>query len=106
MQRLYRLLFSFALMTALAAPVIVQARPQDRDRDDRERRERAEHNRRVYDTYRRDYHNWDRDEDARYRQWLAERHRDYRDIDRLNRKRQREYWRWRHEQDERREGRR
>lgn len=107
MQRLNRWFLAFTLVGALTAPVIVKAGPQERREEQKERHERAE-NRRVYDTYRRDYHNWDATEDARYRAWLAERHRqwEYRDYDRLNKKNQREYWRWRHEQEERREGRR
>jgi len=52
---------------------------------------------RVYDRDHRDYHRWNRDEDHRYRAYLAERHRRYVAFQRANRRRQNEYWRWRHE---------
>ena len=54
---------------------------------------------RFYDRSHRDYHRWDRDEDQRYRAYLAERHRRYLAFQRASRQRQREYWRWRHEHD-------
>ena len=56
----------------------------------------AEHRVRVYDPYYSDYHNWDPDENAAYRQWLVERHWEYREYSRLDPDRQREYWTWRH----------
>ncbi|MGH9143448.1 MAG: hypothetical protein ACRD2I_20110 [Vicinamibacterales bacterium] len=52
---------------------------------------------RFYDRSHHDYHRWNRDEDRRYRAYLAERHRRYLAFQRASRQRQREYWRWRHE---------
>jgi hypothetical protein len=52
---------------------------------------------RVYDGSHHDYHHWDRAEDARYRAYLAERHRRYVAYQRASRQRQIAYWRWRHE---------
>jgi hypothetical protein len=49
-------------------------------------------NRRAYDSTYHDYHNWDRDEDQRYRRYLAERHRNYRDYWRLKKQQQSDYW--------------
>ena len=51
---------------------------------------------RAYDPYYRDYHRWDRHEDAYYQQWTFETHRPRVDYRRLNRYEQREYWTWRH----------
>lgn len=44
-----------------------------------------------------DTHEWNHDEDGRYRVYLKEHHRKYRDFKRLNQKEQEEYWAWRHE---------
>ena len=52
---------------------------------------------RIFDRDHRDYHRWDRDEDRRYRAYLAERHRRYIAFRRASRQRQLAYWRWRHE---------
>lgn len=55
---------------------------------------------RVYDPYRRDYHRWDRSEQARYREYLRERHRSYVTYQRQRVAERRAYWRWRHEHEE------
>ena len=52
---------------------------------------------RVYDEYHSDYHNWDHDEDVRYRAYLSDRHEDYRDYKKLNKDQQKDYWNWRHD---------
>lgn len=52
---------------------------------------------RYYDDYQGDYHYWNGGEDRAYRAWLAERHYEYREYNRLNREQQRDYWHWRHE---------
>ena len=54
---------------------------------------------RLFDREHHDYHRWDRAEDARYRAYLAERHRRYVAFRRASRQRQIAYWRWRHERD-------
>jgi hypothetical protein len=51
---------------------------------------------RVYDPYYSDYHYWNTREDRAYRMWLAERHYEYREFNRLNREEQHDYWAWRH----------
>jgi hypothetical protein len=55
--------------------------------------------RRYYDRDHHDWHDWDDHESAAYRHWLMEerREREYREYPRLRRRRQTEYWRWRHE---------
>jgi len=61
---------------------------------------------RVYDPYRHDYHRWDRAEQARYREYLRERHRSYMTYQHQRASERRAYWRWRHEHEEREEHRR
>jgi hypothetical protein len=51
---------------------------------------------RIYDSHYRDYHHWDDREDRAYRRYLAERRWQYREYRRQSRRRQREYWAWRH----------
>ena len=51
---------------------------------------------RVYDPYYNDYHAWTPAEDGYYRQWLKERHYEYREFSKLNPNEQRDYWNWRH----------
>ena len=52
---------------------------------------------RVYDPYYTDYHQWNGDEEYRYREWAEETHRDpHRDFRRLPPSDQKEYWTWRH----------
>ena len=55
----------------------------------------------MYDPQYRDYHNWNDQEDRYYRQWLADRNREYVAYDQLDRRDQREYWKWRHKQEKR-----
>jgi hypothetical protein len=88
-------LASLFVSAALLAPLgaFAMAAPQD----DHDRHEREERERRIYDPYRKDYHNWDQREDSAYRSWLNERHEAYVDYNRLRRKQQSAYWRWRHE---------
>ena len=98
MHRGSKYLAGLFLSAAMLAPVgaLARAVPQD----DHERHEREERERRVYDPYRKDYHNWDSRENDQYRRWLDERHHSYVDYDRLRGRQQREYWKWRHEREE------
>jgi hypothetical protein len=58
---------------------------------------------RVYDPYRSDYHMWDANEGVFYNQWSVETHRDpHQDFRKLNRDDQNQYWKWRHDQPDRR----
>jgi hypothetical protein len=53
---------------------------------------------RVYDRDRRDYHDWNENEERAYRHWVEqERRRTYRDWKHASKKDRREYLRWRHE---------
>ena len=44
-----------------------------------------------------DKHEWNDDENHRYRTYLEEHHRKYRDFERLNRRDRDDYWKWRHD---------
>ena len=51
---------------------------------------------RIYDEDHHDYHRWDDREDRTYRQYLGERHEEYREFAKLGPEEQRDYWNWRH----------
>jgi hypothetical protein len=80
--------FSTLLLgTALLVPTIAVRANDDDHRDQ---------NRRYYDEYGRDYHVWNDREDQAYRRYLQERNEQYRDLPKLNKHEQSEYWKWRH----------
>ena len=83
MHRGNKYLASLFLSAALMAPLgaFAMAAPQD----DHERH-RAGTERRVYDPYHKDYHNWDRARMRLYRQWLETRHEGYVDYEHLRQK--------------------
>jgi len=87
--KLYFVAAAFAALSLSAMPVLAQ--------DHGDHRTTQEH--RVYDSAHKDYHTWNDDEDRRYRTYLEEHHERYRDFSRLSKKRQREYWQWRHDHD-------
>ena len=91
---------SLFLSSALLAPMGAFAMPVPQDDREHERHEERERERRVYDPYHKDYHNWDSREDQVYRRWMDERHESYVDYERLKRKQQRDYWNWRHSHEE------
>ena len=96
MHRGNRYVASIFLTAVFMAPISVFATPVPQD--DHERHEERE--RRVYDPYHKDYHNWDRREDEVYRHWLDDRHVAYIDYEHLKHRDQRAYWNWRHEHEE------
>jgi hypothetical protein len=67
---------------------------------DRENHGQRQEEPRMYDSVHRDYHNWNADEDRRYREYLNEHHQKYREFSRLKKKQQNEYWQWRHDHDD------
>jgi hypothetical protein len=78
-----RYLTSLMLGIALCGPALMNA---------------AEHPKRYYDPYRKDYHEWNGQEERAYRHWLeAERHSNYHAWAKSRKEEQREYWHWRHE---------
>ena len=93
MTRLIRNISSLLLASVITVPVALSAQDKDHDRDDRTHR--------VYDPYQRDYHNWNGDEDRAYRDWYSQTYNGqrYRDYNRLSKKNQRAYWKYRHEHD-------
>jgi hypothetical protein len=57
-----------------------------------------EHHKRYYDPYKKDYHEWNEQEEHAYRHWVeAERHGTYHPWVKSRKEEQREYWRWRHD---------
>ena len=56
---------------------------------------------RYYDDYYADYNPWNNHEERAYHAWLAERHYEYREYNRLSREQQRDYRRWRHDHSDR-----
>lgn len=73
---------SILLGCALLTPIAIQA-------DD--------HDRKYYDPDRKDYHNWNQGENRAYQHYAQERKVQNREFRRLDRQRQRDYWRWRHD---------
>lgn len=98
MRRESQWIASLFVSVALLAPIGAMALP--RAQDDHERHEQEERERRVYDPYHKDYHNWDQREDELYRHWLEEKHRTYVEFEKIDHKRQEEYWKWRHQHEE------
>ncbi|MFL6437930.1 MAG: hypothetical protein ACJ71Q_10145 [Terriglobales bacterium] len=95
MKKPVRFISSLLLAGALLAPVATFAQDRDHDRDDHNK------NVRVYDPYRRDYHNWNSDEDIRYRRWYTQTYggRTYRPYKKLHKKDQQAYWKYQHDND-------
>ena len=87
--RLHWYLGSLLVGAALIAPVGIQAREKDRDRNCPDNG--------YYDRDHKDCHNWDDHENRAYQSWEEARHRTHREFSRLKAKERSEYWRWRHE---------
>lgn len=76
----------------LLLPTLVSA--QDRRSTDMPRDSKTY--RRYDDRLGHDSHEWNEQEDRYYRQYLQDSRRNYRQFDRINRRDQERYWRWRH----------
>ena len=106
-----KLLGSLVLVGALAMPATFSMRAmaqdehhdQDRDRDrdkhgdqdrdhDRDREHDRDHDRRMHEQ---GNHQWSDREDAPYRRWTTDNHRQYQDYDKLSKEDQERYWNWR-----------
>jgi hypothetical protein len=78
-----RILAAGFLGGMLLAPIAVQLKAEDQ---------------RYYDSYHKDYHQWNDGEARAYRHWLTEeRHREYHNWNRASSRERRDYWRWRHD---------
>ena len=99
MRRKSQCIASMFLSASLIIPIAAMAMPSPQD--EHQRHEQREHERRYYDQRNRDYYNWNNQEDRMYQEWLAERHYNYVDYDRLDPRDQQDYWRWRHNQQKR-----
>jgi len=72
------------LSTALVLPIAMRADEHGNDK-------------RYYDRSHKDYHEWNSNEDQRYREYLNEHHKEYHDFAKAKRREQEDYWKWRHE---------
>ena len=89
-----KILTVLSLSVALTVPVCLQA--QDHDRDDRHHDRDDRHDRRYYDRHRRDYHEWNGNEDRAYHMYWEQQRHPYVDWDRANEAQRQRYWDWRH----------
>lgn len=51
----------------------------------------------YYDTYHKDYHRWNAEEERRYHEYLRAKHRRDHEWRQASRREQQEYWIWRHQ---------
>ena len=79
---------------ALALPSLVVSGQERRDAGNRN--QTAEQSRRYEDKAHNDTHEWNQQEDQKYRQYLQERRKKYHDFRKASRKEQNDYWNWRH----------
>ena len=82
---MHRVLGRLLLGMALVTPVTLQA--------DHEVKVKVK---RYYDRDAKDWHEWNEREERAYRRYLEEKHMERADWARLRREQQREYWLWRH----------
>lgn len=80
-----RALTTFALTTALAAPLLMGGCA-------------ARVGYRTYDPYYNDYHTWDNNEITVYSRWETDTHREKKDFRKRTPDEQKEYWNYRHNQ--------
>lgn len=59
---------------------------------------------RVYDSRYHDYHTWDNNEVVYYNRWETDNHKEHRDFDKRSKKDQQDYFKWRHDQDQKNHG--
>jgi hypothetical protein len=84
MHKLFKILSTFALSAALAAPILITG---------------CAVHARVYDPYYHDYHDWN-GETVYYNRWETETHRDHKEFKDRDKDEQKQYWDWRHKQDQ------
>ncbi len=89
-----RILVTMMFGTLLTGTVALRA-----DDDHDKHRERTQE-RRYYDSNHRDYHTWNDAEDQAYRRYLNENRHEYREFERMNKRDQLRYFKWRHEHEE------
>ena len=81
---------AIALLGAGLVSTVPAVRAQDRDHEREERRER------YYDKERKDYHEWNEQENRAWRRYWEEQHRSSIEWQRANEEQREAYWRWRH----------
>jgi hypothetical protein len=97
MKRLSQNLSSLLLLALFVLPVVTVGCSENRGYG---YRYYDSTNNRYYDPYYNDYHYWTPGEQGYYNRYYVENQRQYRDLQRLNRDQQKQYWHWRHEQAE------
>jgi hypothetical protein len=91
MKRLDHCVGLLLLGVILIAPVGIQARDRDRDKD------HSCPSSGYYDRDHKDCHAWDDHEGRAYQSWEETKHRTHREFSKLKNKEQSQYWKWRHE---------
>jgi hypothetical protein len=81
--KLFKNLPTFALCAAFSAPLLISG---------------CAVHARIYDPYYHDYHDWN-GETVYYNQWEHDTHRDHKDFKQRSPDEQKQYWDWRHHQD-------
>jgi hypothetical protein len=76
---------AFVLSATLIGPVVLKA-------EDNRHTEK-----RYYDKQRKEYHNWNDNEDRAYRSYLTEQHQSYRTFNKVPAAKQQVYFNWRHD---------
>jgi hypothetical protein len=84
-----RRLYLIAMSAALVLPATTVVAQEHHD------------NRKYEDRAHKDTHEWNNDEDQRYRRYLEEHHKKYHQFSKASKREQNDYWNWRHRQPER-----
>ena len=92
MTNYHKFFASLAMATALMMPAALTVHTASARQ---EGGEGAAH--RYYDEDRKDYHNWDADEDRAWKKYEKEQRKKEHDFSKADKKEQQEYWHWRHD---------
>jgi hypothetical protein len=85
MTKMHRHISSLILAAAFVVPLAATAAPQD-----------AKIQIRFFDRNHKDYHNWDDHEDRAWGIYLNDNHRKSEEFSKASKRRQSQYWNWRH----------
>jgi hypothetical protein len=80
-------ILAFALLAPAALPAF-----QDHDRD-----QKSSQAKRYYDSKNKDWHDWNDGENQSYQRYTQETHGQNREFDKLSKKQQQNYFKWRHD---------
>lgn len=89
-----RYMSAMLLGAVLCVPVALTAQEREHSVESRDRVEVK----RYYDPYKKDYHEWNENENRAWNHWVTEeRHGRMHDYAKARNREQRDYWKWRHE---------